>query len=114
MRELRHDFRAFYGCRYDDCDPAEAIDLIATLPNGSLFLAALNPRQAWSDELNAMYDLFDSLWKFIWMKSEKGTTEGAPQAERPWYAAERSKRRARAHGVRERLENTRWEDVDHG
>ena len=59
LRELRHDFRAYYHCRYDDVDPDEAVDLIATLPQGSLYRASLDPHLAWSDERHDLADIKD-------------------------------------------------------
>ena len=36
---MRHDFRVYYGVRYEDVDAHEAVDLINTLPMGSLWRA---------------------------------------------------------------------------
>lgn len=95
-------------------DPAEAIDLVAALPSGSAYMGSLDPHLAWSDEMCAMADVEDTLWKLIWLSSSNGTTEGAPRVRRPWDEAERRAVAKRSSDVRETLENTTWEEVDHG
>ena len=50
LRDLRHDFRAYYHVAYEDVPVAEAVDLIATLPDGSRVASALSPSRAWSPE----------------------------------------------------------------
>lgn len=116
MRELRSDFRAVYHCAYDDVPTDEAIDLIQTLPDGSRYLSTLDPRHAWTLGEKRLADIQDSIQAFIQMESDKRTTEGAPKVARPWdeYVKKmtRTAQKIKAVSIRNRLEKTKWVDVE--
>lgn len=111
MRELRHDFRAYYHVAYDDVPPAEAVDLIRTLPPGSLYRAALDLADAWSDEQHFRADVVDQLNLVAWRLL--GCPGKAPRAiTRPADVAARREAARKAREVRERIGSTRWEAVE--
>lgn len=119
MRELRHDFRRFYGCRYDDVPVDEAIDLIQTLPDGSAYLAAFVPTYAWTVEEKRLADIQDYLNALMHLLSDERSTEKAERVPRPWdewakgmreKATDAKKRKAQR--VKEKLEGTKWADVE--
>ena len=62
--------------RYEDVDVDEAIDLIATLPDGSLYVAATNPARSWSERRTLAADVVDAVMWLTWalaMDHEKVT-----------------------------------------
>lgn len=111
MRELRHDFRAVYHVAYEDVPTDEAIDLIATLPRGSLWRSAQVEFGEWDDARENSADVVDAIWKLISLLSDAHTTEGAPTVARPQDLRERKMAAERARAVRERIEGTRWQEV---
>lgn len=116
MRELRADFRAVYHCSYDEVTIEEAIDLIGELPDGSRYLAAIDPRRAWTLSERRLADIQDRIAALTQMLSDKGTTEGAPKVSRPWdelvrRTAEMAER-IRMATVKDRMEKTKWVDVE--
>lgn len=113
LRELRHDFRAYYHCRYDDVDPDEAVDLIATLPQGSLYRASLDPHLAWSDERHDLADIKDLIVMSMHL-SATGSTEGSRMVVRPGTLEDTERARMLARQARERIEQTEWRDVTDG
>lgn len=113
VRELRADFRHWYGVRYEDVAADEAIDLIYCLPSGSAYLAALNPQWVWSVEHGAIADVCDLLLRQERLTAT-GTTEGAQHVTRPVDAYERSKALDKAREAKKKMETTKWELVDDG
>ncbi len=112
MRELRHDFRAVYHVAYDDVPTDEAIDLIETLPDGSLYVAATFPERAWSEERQLATDVCDTLWWLIWataMDHEKAAEP--PRTPRPEDLVRQAAGAERRRSARERLENARREEA---
>lgn len=117
MRELRHDFRAVYGVSYDDVPAGEAVDLVLTLPAGSLYRASLDPHAAWSGTEARLADLEDNQARMMQLYAT-GSTEGAPRLPRPWDARDAAAReaaqeraRAKARDVKRRIEETEWREV---
>ena len=98
---------------YDDVPTDEAIDLIATLPDGSLFAAALSPYRAWSDETEQRAQIVDEIERMLTLYAT-GTTEGAQRVTRPWMVEERKRVRERTKRAVDRLNSNRWKDVDDG
>lgn len=113
MRELRADFRHWYGVRYEDVAADEAIDLICCLPSGSSYLAALNPQWAWSAEHGAIADVCDLLLRQERLTAT-GNTEGSQHVTRPIDVYERSKALDKAREAKKKMETTKWELVDDG
>ncbi|MCI6547588.1 MAG: hypothetical protein MR415_02950 [Coriobacteriaceae bacterium] len=113
VRELRADFRHWYGVRYEDVAADEAMDLIYCLPSGSAYLAALNPQWAWSAEHGAIADVCDLLLRHERL-SATGTTEGAQRVTRPGDVYERRNALEKAKKAKKKMETTKWELVDDG
>lgn len=110
MRELRHDFRATYHVAYEDVPADEAVDLIETLPAGSLWRSSLVEFGEWDEAREGRADVVDMLWKLMQLVAT-GSTEGAPQVTRPGDLRARRADAERAREVRERMRNTRWEEA---
>lgn len=111
---LRHDFRATYGCSYDEVPTDEAIDLVRTLGPGSLYRASLDPRDGWTNQEHQLADVADGISRLTHMLSDARTTEGADLAVRPGHAEAQAAAIARARDVRRHIEETEWEEVDGG
>lgn len=110
MRELRHDFRAIYHVCYDEVEPGECVDLILTLPRGCAYRNAVIEFGELTDEQDLALSLMDLVQRLIHLMCT-GTTEGAPRAMRPEDMRERKRRAAASRDVRDKIENTNWEDV---
>ena len=110
MRELRHDFRATYHVAYEDVPVEEAIDLIETLPAGSLWRSSQLEFGEWDEARENAAGVVDAVWSLIHL-IVSGTTEGSPRVTRPDDMRARRADADRARAVRERLRDTRWEDV---
>lgn len=106
MRLLRHDFRRYYGASFDSVPVDEAIDLIATLPAGSLYVSSVNPARSWSELREVAADVQDTLAALLW----RG--DGAPpRVSRPSDAVERMRAAESAKRARAAVEETEWEEV---
>lgn len=110
MRELRHDFRAVYGVAYDDVPTDEAVDLVLTLPRGSMWRASRRPYGEWSDADERAADVVDALSRFMTLYAT-GSTEGARLATRPRDMEEAAMERERARRAKEAIESTVWEEA---
>lgn len=105
---------------YEDVPVAEAVDLISTLPDGSRTASALSTSRAWSPEKQRAADVIDAMWAVAtWQAggvTQRQAMERAPHAVRPWEREqgmrEAAEARRRAAAVRERIENTKWEEDD--
>lgn len=111
MRELRHDFRTVYHVAYDDVPAGEAIDLIETLPAGSMYAAATNPYKAWSDERRALADIQDSIRACLRRLSCDRSVIQFPLTPRPEDQVRAKAERERAQEAQKRISETRWEAV---
>ena len=114
MRELRHDFRAYYHVRYEDVDVDEAIDLVLTLPLGSRWRARRDPDAAWTLDQYRLADLVDSVNILSWQLSQNAEDWEPPRLERPGDASRREAYREKARDAKRRLEETKWEEVEVG
>ena len=110
---LRHDFRAYYGCCYDEVGVAEAYDLVRTLPDGSLTVAALHPERSWTREQHLAADIVDSVYAAATALCG-GKASEAPRVPRPRDVAAAGAAAERAASVRDRIENTEWVEVTDG
>lgn len=113
MRELRADFRHWYHVRYEDVATDEAVDLILSLPMGSMYLAALSPYWAWSEERNAIADVCDLQFRAERLTCTR-STEGAHRITRPRDVYERRQALDKAKAAKQKMETTKWELVDDG
>ena len=86
--------------RYDDVEADEAIDLIATLPDGALYVAAMDPSRSWSERRTLAADVVDALYWLTWALAIKhDEVPEPPRVTRPadvLRQRERAERRKRA------------------
>lgn len=112
LRELRHDFRHYYGCRYDDVPTDEAIDLIRSLPDGSRWAAGTDPLRAWSANRHRDADLLDAVNVLVWCFAlDKGVVPTPLTVVRPRDVAARVREAANNKRVRAELESGGWEEM---
>ncbi|MGN0056477.1 MAG: hypothetical protein ACI360_08590 [Atopobiaceae bacterium] len=122
MRELRHDFRAYYHVGYDDVEVAEAVDLIMTLPPGSLYRASLNPHAALGDAVELDMQRNEALRAIgVGLLGSEQFTQmvGSLGYRRPWDEADEEARRRRdeasrraVHEAVTRMNATEWKAVE--
>lgn len=110
VRELRHDFRALYHVSYDEVPTDEAVDLVLTLPRGSLWRSSREEFGEWTDEEERHAEVIDEVERLIRLIAT-GTTEGSQRLTRPADLRARKADSERARSVRERIKQTKWEDV---
>ncbi len=110
VRELRHDFRRYYSTSYDEVPTGEAVDLIATLPRGSLYRSSLVDFGEMTDEDERAADLIDEMRR-IEQFMATGSTEGAPTVTRPRHLRAAAAEAKRAKEARKRIDETEWEEV---
>lgn len=106
MRELRHDFRREYSCSYDEVSINEAIDLIFTLPTGSLYMKAINPALAWPAWRHAIADVQDDLWAIAFARA--GCSSDPPRVPRPGDMVRRKQAKDQARKAASVIETTEW------
>lgn len=106
-----------YHVSYEDVDDlGECIDLIATLGTGTAYRAALHPEDSWTERDRILADIDD----WLRLTSRRMTIpSGAMEHDylvRPGQIEreESERRRAveKARSVRDRLNNTTWQEVD--
>ena len=98
--------------RYEDVGNAEAIDLIQTLPQGSLYVAATDPLRAWSAERHGVADVVDALSVVAWALGayDPSVTE-PPRVTRPRDLMERALAHERKEMARASIEHGEWEEL---
>lgn len=111
MRELRHDFRATYHVAYDDVPTREAIDLVLTLPPGSMWRRALRPEDGWDDARYMLANAVDLLNLINW-RLANCPGEAPPRVERPGDRQKREQASRKVSRVRRILEETVWEEAE--
>lgn len=110
MRELRHDFRRYYGVSYDDVPTEEAVDLIETLPAGSLYVMATDPARSWSELREASADVQDALTQSAF--AVRGIDPNlAPRVTRPRDVMARIEAASAARETSRRIRETKWEEA---
>lgn len=95
--------------RYDDVEPDEAIDLVRTLPPGSLYVAKKRPDLAWSEARELAADIRDDIIAAAY--ALRGV-DGAPRVVRPSDIVARRAASSRAREVRKKIEASAWEQVE--
>lgn len=100
-----------YHVAYDDVPAGEAIDLIDTLPPGSMYAAAKDPYDAWTDEQRALADIHDAVRACLRRLSGDRSSIQFPLSARPEDEARAKAVRERACNVHKRIDETRWEAV---
>ncbi len=112
MRELRHDFRHYYRVAYDDVPTGEAIDLIETLPDGSLYAAATDFLRSWGPEQNRHADMLDAIHELTWaLAIDHESMPEPPKVVRPKDVMARVESFAAAKRARSVLESGDWEEM---
>lgn len=89
----------------------EAIDLILTLPRGSMWRSAQVEHGEWTDEQELFAQVQDRIYQLIKFMAS-GSTEGAPRIPRPHDMRERDRAAKKARETRRRLDETEWEEMD--
>jgi hypothetical protein len=107
---LRHDFRAIYGCSYDEVPVEEAIDLINTLPDGSLYVSSKYPARSWTKEQHSMADLRDQIYAISYGLCGIPANK-IPHVMRPAEQIANAHARLKSSEARKRIEETKWEEV---
>lgn len=100
-----------YHVAYEEVPVDEAIDLITTLPKGSLWRSSQVEFGEWDESREGVADIVDAVWALTSLLSSRRTTEGAPRVTRPADLRDRKAARDRAARVRETIRNTTWEEV---
>lgn len=109
MPELRRDFRRYYGCSFDECPTAEALDLARGLPMGSDYMGALDPRASWSE---GRYDMARVIDLLTVIATNGWALEGEPaRVARPADIQARAEAEARKARTRKALDSGAWEEV---
>lgn len=111
-RELTADFRKYYHVAYLDAATEEAITLASFLPEGSYYLAALDKHLGWSHMENMLADINDSIERFLHMKSDAATTEGAKTVIRPGQIEDMAAAIGKIRSAKDIIENGEWEEID--
>lgn len=91
-------------------DTGEAIDLVLTLPPGSLYVASVKPELSWPRWRCVVADLQDELWAIACARS--GYKGDPPRVVRPADAVERAGARKRSAAARAAIEATEWVAID--
>lgn len=99
----------YYGVGYEEVDTDEAIDLILTLPRGSLYIAKKYPEYAWSEARELTADIQDTLVALVYATHGQ---KDAPKIVRPSDVVARKKAMARAKTAKQKIETLEWEQVD--
>ena len=88
----------------------EAVDLILTLPSGSLWRESQIEYGELSELESAVCDIKDELRRFMQLYAT-GTTEGAQIVDRPEHLRARKAAAIQASEARRRITETEWEEV---
>ena len=89
----------------------EAIDLVLTLPAGSLWRASLRPEDAWGDRDYMLANAVDLLNLINWRLAM--CPGSAPERlERPGDRQKREQAARKVSRVRRILEETKWEEAE--
>lgn len=97
--------------RYEDVPTDEAVDLIESLPDGSLWAAATDPLRSWALERHLAANVVDALGIIAY---RIGAFDGAaepPRVTRPRDVAARAAEAERARRVRAQVESDGWEEI---
>lgn len=83
-----------------------------TLPAGSLYVAAVRPEYAWSNEREALADIQDTIYTAMWAHGMCSTDE-PPSVVRPRDIERTKRERERTKQAIKRLQdpNVKWEEV---
>lgn len=100
--------------RYEDVGPAEALDLIRTLPPGSAFRRAVAGRYGeFSEAEECAARLVDAMWAIACARAGVPEEE-VPHVLRPSELRAADAERDRAAAAARRIEDTEWEEVANG
>ena len=98
--------------RYDDVGADEALDLIATLPDGALYVAVTDPRRSWSERRTLAADVVDALYWLTWaLAMKKDEVPEPPRVTRPADVLMREAREQRRKRAVRILRRSRREEA---
>lgn len=86
----------------------EAIDLVLTLPAGSMYAASKDPYQAWTDERRALADIRDIMRACLRRLGGDRSTISLPSTWRPEDEARARAQREKAKRTQSILTETKW------
>lgn len=96
---------------YDEVDLNEALDLVLTLPCGSLYVSKKRPEHSWSEAREISADIRDWIAQLAF--ALRGLS-GAPHVMRPCDILADRRSRERARKAKAKLEGAQWQDVEGG
>lgn len=97
--------------RYEDVPTDEAVDLIESLPDGSLWAAATDPLRSWALERHLAANVVDAIALIAYRIGAFDGASEPPRVTRPRDVAARRADAERARIVRSRLESGGWEEM---
>lgn len=99
----------YYHVKYEDVDDlGEALDLVLTLPQGSLYVSRKWPERSWSEAHELAADIQDCL---IECACGLRGVDNAPKVVRPKDIIARRVATEKRRKVRDKLKNTLWEEA---
>ncbi len=88
----------------------EAVDLVMTLPRGSLWRSSRRPYGEWTEAEELAANVVDSINRLIQLHAT-GSTEHAQRTVRPSMLEEAEAERERARRAKEKIMGTTWEEA---
>lgn len=88
----------------------EAVDLVMTLPRGSLWRSSRRPYGEWTEAEELAANVVDAINRLIQLYAT-GSTEGARRTVRPHTLEAADAERDRAKRAKEKIMNTAWEEA---
>lgn len=96
---------------YDSLPIVETIDLIRSLPMGSLYRGSINKRDAWTLGQYRTADILDFLMVINWRLMGCPEEYIPVSVTRPGDADKKAKSAAKRNSIKKIIENTTWEEV---
>ena len=91
---------------------AEAVDLVRMLPDGSRWVARVNPLRSWGEERHRCADLVDAIKELTWgLLYDRDRVPTPPTVVRPRDVAAREAGSRRAAMARRSVEAQGWEEM---
>lgn len=108
---LHHDFRVYYHTAYEDVPTDEAIDLIRTLPAGSLYKQAVSIVESWSESDYFHANVLDCLRIINWRLA--GCPDKPPLLiQRPAEIEAQKQAKKKAKATKRKIETTNWKSIE--
>ena len=98
-----------YHVSYDDVPTHEAIDLIRTLPQGSLYVSAIHPEFSWTREREWLADVQDTIYEVN--NCVYAGTDERYKVTRPRDLVATKNAKLSAKKTKDLLNNTKWKEA---